>query len=208
MAEQAKKIDINNVELSDLDNKYVAFRGINSSGDAYLNTSDGYHMIFVLIDNKAYEVKVEPDGKVYRDDNPVVLLGDVQVPALDDKGNPVLDEDGFPTVKTVDGVQYNALRDIQNPYDLNIELQSTPIVGTDDHAKAVAFIQALKLYVQSLNRFAFEYNLGTEAFLLDHLHDVEEELPLVSTYGKETTTTSTTTSSTTTSTTTTTTVKK
>jgi len=214
MADTEKKIDINSVKLTDLDKKYISLRGINSSGNAYFEKNDGaYHQVFMINDGKAYEIVLEPDGKLYREDQPVVALGDVQVPAKDKDGNPVLDKDGFPTTKAVDGIYYNALSNIQNPYNLHDELQWDTIVGKDDHAKAVAFIQALKLYVQGINKFAFEWNLATEAFLLDNLFGQEGELPLVSTYGKpakETTTTTSTTvqPTTTTTTTTSTTVKK
>lgn len=213
MNDTEKKININTVKLTDLDNKYISLRGVNSSGDAYFEKNDGaYHQVFMINDGKAYEVVLEPDGKLYREDQPVVALGDVQVPDKDKDGNPVLDEDGFPTTKAVGGIYYNALSNIQNPYKLHDELQWDTIVGKDDHAKAVAFIQALKLYVQGINKFAFEWNLATEAFLLDNLFGQEGELPLVSTYGKPaketTTTTSTTVQPTTTTTTSSTTVKK
>lgn len=190
-----------NLKLSDLNGKYLSFRQLTASGDVYNNIYAGgfrgYSSAFSIKDGVAYAYELV-DGALKQQKSPVAQLGTAQVPVYDDKGNIKVDTDNKPVTKKVDTVQFIAFRGVNNPYDLAPNTREEPIIGTpgDEHAQAVGLLQALVLFLQSLDFFNFEPNKATEVMVLGHLHSNEENS------AGTTSTTSTTTAAPTTTTTT------
>lgn len=173
---KVSNLKLENVTMDKLNGKYVEFQRLSGSGDVYEGILDqGYNHVFKIKDNNAYDYTMDDKGNLVQNTKPVVSLTNITV--QDDSGK---------GTKTVPGILYVAERDVQDPYELNEEVQQSPIIGEP----AVAFVQALSLYIQSLQFFSYDSYLGTEIRILDHVFDEDNT-------AKNTTTTSTTTSTTT-----------
>ena len=176
---KVSNLTLENVTMDQLNGKYVEFERLSGSGDVYEGILDqGYNHVFKIENNSAYDYTMDDKGNLVQDTKPVVSLTNITV--QDDSGT---------GTKTVPGILYIAERDVQDPYELNEEVQQSPIIGEP----AVAFVQALSLYIQSLQFFSYDSYLGTEIRILDHVFD-EDDTDSTST---TTTSTSTTTSTTT-----------
>lgn len=200
------------LKLSDLNGKYVSFRQLTASGDVYNNIYAGgfrgYSSAFSIKDGVAYAYELV-DGALKQQKSPVAQLATAQVPVYDGKGNIQVDKVNKPVTKTVDTVQFIAFRGVNNPYDLAPNTREEPIIGTlgDEHAQAVGLLQALVLFLQSLDFFNFEPNKATEVMVLGHLHPNKENSAGTTSTSTSTSTTTAKPATTTTNTTTTTTAK-
>lgn len=188
---KVSNLKLENVTMDKLNGKYVEFQRLSGSGDVYEGILDqGYNHVFKIENNNAYDYTMDDKGNLVKDTKPVVSLTNITVQADSGKGT-----------KTVPGILYVAERDVQDPYELNEEVQQSPIIGEP----AVAFIQALSLHIQSLQFFSYDSYLGTEIRILDHVFDGDDTTTTTTT---STTTSTTTKAASTTSTTTSTTTHK
>ena len=161
----ADKLTMKNVTMDKLNGKFIEFKRLSGSGDVYYNRSNGYHHVFKIDNDQAFDYKMDDKGNLVQDKKPVVKL---------DKGAKV--------------VYYIAKRDNNNPYVLHDEVRSSKVIGEP----AVSFVSALKDYLQSLQFFSYDSYLATEVDLLDDVVDTTTTTAATTTTTTKVTTTTTT----------------
>ncbi|MBT9670518.1 hypothetical protein GPK34_00505 [Secundilactobacillus kimchicus] len=171
----AEKLKLNTVTMDDLNGHLIEFKRFSDTANVYYAGADGYHHIFKIEDNQAFDFNLNTKtGKLEQDKKPIVKLEKITVPDPDKTG----------ATKEVDGVAYIAVRNVQDPYVGAGEIHRETFIGEP----AVAFIQGLKQYLQSLQFFSYDTHEASEVFILDSVQEIAST---------STTTTSTTTSTTT-----------
>lgn len=164
------KVDLTNVTMADLNGKYLAIHNFNTSNDVYTTMDGNNHYLRTLKieDSKAYDGHLSDDRSEYvMDKLPVVELATADVTKTD--------ADGKETTETVDVINYVAKRNniARDVYEqTNSQLHQSQIIGTDDHAKAVAFLEAIAHYLRSAQMFSFDKYASGAYTLVDSIKEV------------------------------------
>lgn len=150
-------LSLENITMDKLNGNYVEFKRLSGSGQVYYPYySQDYNHVFKIEDGKAYDYSMNTKtGQLEQDPKPVVALQDINV----------TDKNGKPA--TVPGVVYAAKRYVDNPYELYPDVQQSAIIGEP----AVAFVQALSYYLESLQFFSYDSYDNTVVKILGSLYD-------------------------------------
>ena len=162
-----KVLDINNVTLDDLNGNYIAFKQVGSFHNVTAeNELKAYQHVFKIEDSAVYDAKLQEDGTLKFDAQPVVKLDKATFEKKDAEGKVEVDTGGKPVTEEADVVLFVAQHDVSDPYVLYPGVRTSRIIGTN---KATALVQGIKAYLQSINFVAFDVPENTEARILSSL---------------------------------------